>query len=326
MTKQGLGHVALEWDGKSNEEVLKDKNIDQEHKRKIKLIKKYKKFFYEYFEKEEKPIYEETTFLEGTAVTYLVIASPKDKIKPLKHSFPFIGEFPYRGFFDKNEARDYIGELEKRNLSTYIRPVYAYSTLDRTPFYDNILSSFFYYNDEQLAQLIFHELTHTIFFIKGEISLNESLAEVISEDLVISYFKRKKEDVDLLILKQVKDEKIREAISNLSKQLNLHYKRDNNYAKVLEDFMDKKFKPTLKSICDAQGIKKCWPLMAPWNNARFAAFSTYQKQQNFLKQMKSNLSLSGKEFLNLLQKEYAQYNESDIDKSFKSYLMKRYKQ
>jgi predicted aminopeptidase len=325
MTKQGLGHISLEWDGRDNKEVLEDVEVSAEHKRKIKLIEKYKDYFYEYFKLDKKPIYGQTTFLKNTAVTYLVIASPKDEIKAVRHSFPFVGEFPYKGFFNKDDANEFMKEQEKQNLSTYMRPVYAYSTLDRTPFDDNILSSFFYYNDEQLAQLIFHELTHTIFFIEDEISLNESLAEVISDDLVVTYFKRKQEDVDLIILKQKKDEKIREAISNLTKQLNLNYKRDKDYSQVLETFLTKKFYPTIESICKAQKIKQCWPLKHTWNNARFAAFSTYQTQQNFLKDLKTKLNLSTRDFLSLLQKEYAQFSKSDIDKTFKSYLMKRYK-
>ena len=324
MTKQGIGHMSLEWDGRDNKEVLEDTEVSAEHKRKIRLIEKYKDYFYEYFKLDKKPIYGQTTFLKDTAVTYLVIASPKNEIKAVRHSFPFVGEFPYRGYFNKNDANAFMDQQEKLNLSTYMRPVYAYSTLDRTPFDDNILSSFFYYNDEQLAQLIFHELTHTIFFIEDEISLNESLAEVISDDLLISYFKRKQKDVDLIILKQKKDEKIREAISNLTKQLNLNYKRDKDYAKVLESFLEDKFYPTIESICKAQEIQKCWPLKNTWNNARFAAFSTYQTQQNFLKDLKTKLNLSSRDFLSLLQKEYAQFSKSDIDKTFKSYLIKRY--
>jgi len=71
-------------------------------------------------------------------------------------------------------------------------------------------------------------------------------------------------------------------------------------------------------------VLKCWPLKNTWNNARFAAFSTYQTQQNFLKDLKTKLNLSSRDFLSLLQKEYAQFSKSDIDKTFKSYLIKRY--
>src|SRR5690606_28211743 len=52
-----------------------------------------------------------------------------------------------------------------------------------------ILSSFFYYDDLDLAELIFHELFHTIFFIKDDVDLNENLANYFGKELVRLYFK-----------------------------------------------------------------------------------------------------------------------------------------
>ena len=103
--KQASAQIQLELDGVKNEEVLADKNNKEEHKKKIKQILEYKKFFYEYFKLEPTAIYDKTTFLESEAVTYLVVASKKNEIKALEHEFPIVGKFPYIGFFNKEDAK-----------------------------------------------------------------------------------------------------------------------------------------------------------------------------------------------------------------------------
>lgn len=323
MVKQGTGHLSLEWNGVDNEKVLKDPKVSDEHKRKIRLIEKYKNFFYKYFKKEPTNIYTETTFLETEAVTYLVIGSKKDKIAPLKHSFPFAGTFPYKGYYNKEDALEFVSELKEKGYSTYMRPVYAYSTLDRTPFDDNILSSFFIYKDENLAHLIFHELIHTVFFIDGEVGVNESLAEVIANQLLVIYFKKNETQKRELQLRLEKSKKISEMISQMSAQLNSLYKTNKNTNKVLSDFLKDVFNPKMKSLCDENKIEHCWPLKGEWNNARFAAFGTYQRQQNILLEIVNKNNFTPFEFLNFIEKEYAKYQDSDKFKTFKSYLKEK---
>jgi len=79
--------------------------------------------------------------LENSAVTYLVVASPFNEIKAVETCFPVMGCFPYLGFFNLNSAKNFAKEKENENYVTWIRPVYAYSTLGY--FTDTILSSFF---------------------------------------------------------------------------------------------------------------------------------------------------------------------------------------
>src|SRR5690606_2478177 len=131
--------------------------------------------FYHYFDAKPTSIYSKTTMLENPAVSYLVIATPHTSLEPHQFKFPFVGSFPYIGFFNKDSAQKFARELEEdENLVTWVRPVYAYSTL--VYFEDRILSSFFHYEDVELAELIFHELVHSCFFIMDEVDLNEHMA------------------------------------------------------------------------------------------------------------------------------------------------------
>lgn len=320
ITEQGIGQISLEWNGKANREILNDKTISDVHKEKIKRIEAYKKYFYEYFNKKQTDIYDETTFLQDEAVTYLVIVSPKDEIKALETSFPIVGSFPYLGFFKKKSALEYKNLKEKEGFATFMRPVYAYSTLNQWIFDDNILSSFFYYSDYELAELIFHELTHTILFIKDEVDFNESLAEVMGSNLAKEYFKKSEDEVLSEKEEQKKNEILRSSISKLGNKLNTQYKTSLDYTKTLEDFLSIEFLPKIKEICVQYQIDRCWPLKGKWNNAKFASFLTYNKDQNLIEDIKNQKKLNLKELLSYIEKKYKKYKNEDTDKDFSQYL------
>ena len=156
--EQGRGQLSLLTSARENKDVLHDIKIPIKYKDKIVKVEEYKKYFYRYWDRPPQEIYSQTTILDRDAVTYLLIASPYNKIDPNKFCFPFMGCFPYIGFFKEKSAREKASELSDKGLITWVRPVYAYSTLGY--FDDPIISSFFRYNDFQLAELVFHELFH----------------------------------------------------------------------------------------------------------------------------------------------------------------------
>ena len=199
LAEQGLGQLSLLNRSKDNKKVLSDVRIPLSYKEKIKKISEYKRFFYRYWKKNEGSIYSKTTLLDTDAVSYLVIVSPHNNIEAKEECFPFVGCFPYLGFFKKKSAQEYQKKMEEKGFITHRRDVYAYSTLGY--FTDPILSSFFFYDDFDLVEMIFHELFHTIFFIENEVKLNENLANYFSKEMAFDYFKmnigeRKKEKRD----------------------------------------------------------------------------------------------------------------------------------
>lgn len=183
---QSVGQISLLTKAVENKKVLKNVKVTKDQKEKILKIEELKKYFYQYWHKKETEIYSKTTFLKNKAVSYLVIGSPYNEIKPIENCFPLMGCFPYLGFFDENDASNFSKELENEGAVVFVRPVYAYSTLGY--FTDTILSSFFHYSDYELAELIFHELFHTIFFVKDEVDLNENLANYFSKKNVRRIF------------------------------------------------------------------------------------------------------------------------------------------
>src|SRR5690606_3977623 len=172
IAEQTRGQLSLQWYGRDNHEVLADESIAHEHKEKIRLIETYREWFFEYWQRKPDAIYSKTTMLDDDAVTWLVITSPWNEIKANQECFPLVGCFPYLGFFKKTSAKNYLEEQKAKGFHTYMRPVYAYSTLGH--FEDRILSSFFHYDQYELAELVFHELFHVMYFLKDNVDFNEN--------------------------------------------------------------------------------------------------------------------------------------------------------
>lgn len=221
--EQGIGQIKIQYTSVKNKEVLNNPEVGLKVKRKIRLIQEYKKWFYHYFGKKKDDIYSRTTFLKSSAVTYLVITSPYNKIEGSKECFLFFGCFPYLGFFEKKSALEYKKDKEKQEFYAYIRPVYAYSTLGY--FSDPILSSFFIYDDYSLAETVFHELFHTIFFVKNQVSFNENLANYFGKELTKEYFKNKKQLVEKKEKHLKKSKKMNQKIVQLVKQYSIQLNR-----------------------------------------------------------------------------------------------------
>ena len=318
--------MSLLYRGRDNGEILKDPKTPPEVRQKIELIEKYKSYFYDYWSMKPTGIYSETTMLEGEAVTYLVIAAPFNEIKAKEHCFPFMGCFPYLGFFSQKKAMDFAKNLEEEQWQTFVRPVYAYSTLGY--FEDKILSSFFQYSDYSLSELIFHELFHTLFFIKDEVDLNEALASYFGRKMALEYFRYSKEEIEAKEAKERKQGLITRRFVKLIRELNENYKKKNflvadeaeNYR---ESFIEKTLKPKMKEYCASLGAKSCFPVARKWNNASLAAFMTYEDRGDAIKELHESLKVDLKGFFLHIKKSYENYREESPKQSFSDTLFKK---
>jgi predicted aminopeptidase len=326
LAEQGIGQVSLLTKAKDNSSVLKDVKVDKKHKEKIKKINKYKNYFYKYWNRKPTAIYSKTTFLETKAVTYLVIASPYSEIKAKKECFPFMGCFPYLGFYHKSSADSHAKDLEEQDYVTYIRPVYAYSTLGY--FTDTILSSFFYYNDYDLSELIFHELFHTIFFIKDEVDLNENLANYFGKEMAMEYFNFNEAKKEKMLKEKEDSESISLLIVKLANRLNRKYKKLNPKTKkeaqrIFVEWKESVFDLEIDKHCANNQISKenCYPKKRKWNNASLAAFLTYEKSAKKIALLQKKLNLSLKEFYFHIEKMYNSFKETD-KKNFSAHLFR----
>lgn len=315
--EQGLGQLSLLTSGRDNAEVLKDPKISEKVKSKIRSIEKAKKYFFEFWEREPGGIYSETTFLEDKAVTYLVVASAFDQIRPKVFHFPIMGSFPYIGYFKKSSAEKKAKKLEAKGYETMIRPVYAYSTLGYLE--DNILSSFFQYSPEGLSELIFHELFHTIFFIKGEVKLNENLASYFAEELNSLYYNWDEKVMRDREIRKEKRRKLNRKTVELIQQLNQSFLKNpplnkEETRKRREIFLTQKFNPQISKLCEDLEMLSCFPLLRKWNNASMAGYLTYQEKQDKIKSLRIQQNKSLKEFFHWINGRYKEYKKANYSK------------
>lgn len=329
--EQSVGQISLFAKAKDNKEIIKNVRLPVEQRDKVKKIEELKSYFYRYWSKKQTPIYSQTTILKSKAVTYLVIASPYEEIKAVENCFPVMGCFPYLGFFNLESAKSFAKDKEEEGYVTWVRPVYAYSTLGY--FTDTILSSFFHYNDIELTELIFHELFHTIFFVKNEVELNENLANYFSKEMMEEYFKVNNQLENLRIQQEddAKEKELKRTIMTLAHELQDLYKsilpKNKDEAKaILDEFISKKFKPEITDKCNVLKIEKdqCFPIKRNWNNAAFAAFLTYENHTDDLERLQKKLGLNLKDFYKYIVKKYEEYENLDSkeQRGFAQFLLK----
>lgn len=324
--------MKIQWGGEKIEKVLKRTDLNIDHRRKIELIQKAKNFFFDYLQVPPSKIYREVVFLKQNAVSYLVTASPYYEVKPIMFSFPLMGKFPYIGFFDQQSALKYAKDLESNQNYTYIRPVYAYSTLGH--FEDKILSSFFFLDDVSLVETIYHELFHTLFFAKDEVDFNENLAsffaqkmlektEFLDNEKILEHFK--KQDIQSKVTKKVV-ELVQEYNYDLRNQ-KLQNKSEAD--QFLKQFVDTKLRPKILEECMIHGLRgnQCTHASRSWNHASFSAFLTYEKDQFYWQEWWSKqIGMTCRVFHRMLVKEYDDFRKSkNKNQLFEVHLKEKYK-
>ena len=113
-------------------------------------------------------------------VVWVIYAAPEFSLKPKTWFYPAVGEMDYRGYFREQDTVPVAEKLRNDGYDVYVGGVDAYSTLGW--FHDPVLNTFVEYPDIDLAETIFHELTHRKVFRGGDTVFNESLANVVAEE------------------------------------------------------------------------------------------------------------------------------------------------
>lgn len=193
--------------------------------------------------------------------------------------YPLVGKLGYRGFFEKEDARAEAVKLKNAGFDVFAAGVEAYSTLGF--FKDPVLNTCMHRSDAELAELIFHELTHTRLFVPGDTDFNEAFATANAEAGVQRWLRKKGRIREL-----------REYESNSKKQrevirlaLEAREKLKVLYAGAKEPAAQKAvLLATLQSQLiklgvqeKAADVQKGTELKLSWNNARLNTLATYYK-------------------------------------------------
>ncbi len=177
---QAKGQLRIVWGATPVAELLNSPEVADSTKHKLKLIRKAKEFAITELGLEPTDNYSSMYDQKGEPLMWVVTACEPFRLEAKEWSFPIVGKFSYKGFFQEDMARAMYAELEGQGLDVGLRNPGGWSTLGW--FDDPILSNMLLRSDGDLSELIIHELTHGTLFVKDSIAFNENLASFIGEE------------------------------------------------------------------------------------------------------------------------------------------------
>lgn len=184
----GMGQWEIISKRRHIEEVLADPVVNEETKRKLRLVLRVREFSTSDLALPADGNIRYYTDLGRPYVTWLVVAAQPLALQEYKFCYFIVGCLGYRGFFHKADAEELAHQLQGEGLDVYLRPVTAYSTLGW--FDDPVLSTFLRSGDIQLMGTVIHEQAHTRVFIKGDTAFNESFAGFVERAGMRRYLSR----------------------------------------------------------------------------------------------------------------------------------------
>jgi predicted aminopeptidase len=220
--------------------------------------------------------YKHVVFPKDNTVSWSVSASFPLELKSYTWWFPIVGRVPYKGYYDQAECEEEAAQLKASGYDVIQNRVSAFSSLGW--FSDPIFPSMLKNDDNQLAHLLFHELTHRTIWISGGVEMNENLAEFIAEKATLRFLTSKKIDSTAYQMSRLELGQFADWVAALELDLKALYAR--------ADLLDEQ-KIVKKQEIFARHFEKRPPgkardyigNLSRWNNARVLATKTYLGRQ-----------------------------------------------
>jgi predicted aminopeptidase len=187
--KQGYGQISIIMKSKDISLILSDSTVESNIKNRIELVQEIRQFAFDSLGINQSDNY--TTYYDqgDKPILWVVSGSLPYKLTPKEWSFPLLGSFSYKGFFDKKMALSEEEALIKEGWETSIGEVEGWSTLGW--FKDPILSNMLKRPVGGLANLIIHELTHGTLYVKDNVQYNENLASFVGDKGALRFLEYK---------------------------------------------------------------------------------------------------------------------------------------
>ena len=172
-------------------EVRADPGTPEKLRRQLALVEALRAFAHDELKLPTDRQYRSYADLGRKAVVWVVVAAPEFSLEAKEWKYPFVGKLKYRGWFRESEARAEAARLKAGGWDVAVGGVRVYSTLG--VFSDPVLNTFVHDPEAELAETLFHELTHARFFVSGDTDFNEAYATA-SAQLAVKAWLRSKGD------------------------------------------------------------------------------------------------------------------------------------
>src|SRR5579863_6170796 len=117
------------WNRKPIDHALARKDLPADIRAKLETVLAVRKFAAENLGLNVGGAYQSIAQVDRSAIVHVVMAAPRDSLKPYTWWFPIVGNVPYRGYFDESDATTEVAALEAQGLDTMVRPAVAFSSL-----------------------------------------------------------------------------------------------------------------------------------------------------------------------------------------------------
>ncbi len=263
------------------EAVIADPDQSESLKSRLRLVTALRQFADEELNLSAGSSYTHYVALDRSMALWVVNAAPEFSLELKSWWYPFVGRFEGRGFFNKQQAEGLAGKLRKQGYDVAVSGAPAYSTLGW--FADPVLSTFVNFNDADLAELIFHELTHQRLYISGDTTFNESFATATAQAATLKWLAARgnEEAVNLYTASIRRLDRTTHKLRNTRSELDVLFSKPNRNIATRRKFKAEIYQSLraelqlLKSEIDFSGVKT--RRTAPMNNATLGSIAVYHK-------------------------------------------------
>jgi predicted aminopeptidase len=182
------GQMAILSKARPISKVTSDPHTSGETKRKLVLAERLRDFARDELGLPAKRQFHTYADIGRPYVIANVFAAPEFSLQAKEWTYPFAGTANYRGFFDVGMARGEAEALRREGWDVFVGGVRVYSTLGW--FRDPVLNTFIGDGEADLAETIFHEMTHTRVYIPGDTGFNEAFATAVAREGVRRWLRR----------------------------------------------------------------------------------------------------------------------------------------
>ena len=167
--------------------VLADPRTGPELRKRLEEVRAAREFAWRELGLPNNKSYTSYADLKRDYVVWSVVATQEFSVDPQEWCFPFVGCVAYRGYFRERSAQEFAARLREQGYDAIVGGVPAYSTLGK--FNDPILNTMMGYGDDELASIMFHELSHQVFYVAGDTAFNEAFAVAVEQEGLARWLK-----------------------------------------------------------------------------------------------------------------------------------------
>lgn len=174
------GHMGLMADRQPLEDVLASDALSEHQRHQLQLSQALLEFADQRLALPIGKVYRHYVALPHDWVVWNLFAAEEFSLQAHQWCYPLVGCAGYRGYFSAARAQRDQQRLQEQGLEVFGAGAIAYSTLGW--FSDPLTSAMLKGDDIWFAELLFHELVHRRYYLKGDTRFNESLATAVARE------------------------------------------------------------------------------------------------------------------------------------------------